>query len=522
MFKKINLLPLILFGLFVAVLLRIPNDPDMWWHLRVGKDILHGHASFLDQYSWSMTGYPWVDHEWLTNIIMYVVQHYSGYFGLGLVFAALGLMVFGFTAKTGNLMARHLGLLETFSRQQLRLLTLIWTLIAAVICTPIIGTRPQVITLLGFAVCNYLLWQFFLGSRKQLWILPPLMLVWANLHGGFVIELGMFMLALLYLAVNLIRPGQDPFHPQDKAETLRQIKHLALVALISVAATLLNPNTYQIYTEAFRTSFDQFARGHINEWLSVNFQTMSGLLMGGFVLISLWLLVWLKKPLSLFHVFFLPLFLYLGFSSIRHTPLLVLFLLPWLMTAVYAMTPQVHLFLRTADKFFKPNWHLLASTLFNLLIVLGCLALAGNQIWQFTDQTLHEQSLARQADYPVDAVNYLQAHPPAQNLFNEYGWGGYLTWYLPQTKVYIDGRMASWQTAARHILAEYYDINWLSAKWTGILAQNHISTLLVKKNSILDSGLRQNTQYRIVYQDSVAVIFEQQAVPAITARPLGE
>ena len=65
-----------------ALVLRIPADPDMWWHLKVGQDILAGIFPYHDIYTWSMPGYAWVDHEWLTEVLMYIIQHATGLIGL--------------------------------------------------------------------------------------------------------------------------------------------------------------------------------------------------------------------------------------------------------------------------------------------------------------------------------------------------------------------------------------------------------------------------------------------------------
>ena len=76
-------------GLF-AMAARNVTDPDVWWHLRTGQLILQNHAVFhSDPYSFTKFGQPWVNHEWLSDVIIFVVYRTAGWAGLIVVFAAI-------------------------------------------------------------------------------------------------------------------------------------------------------------------------------------------------------------------------------------------------------------------------------------------------------------------------------------------------------------------------------------------------------------------------------------------------
>jgi hypothetical protein len=384
-------------------------------------------------------------------------------------------------------------------------------LVAMIVNRDIIGTRPQMITLLGFAAVNYWIWQYLTGERHSLWVLVPCFWAWANLHGGF--SIGLVVLALTCAAFILARllPGlqtQFPFRLIAQNELVSRFKHTGLVLLCAVGVSLLNPYTYQLYMEAVRTGLDQYARGVIIEWRSVNFQETKGLLIGVFLLLFIGWLLWTNKPRNAWHLLLLPVFLYMGMTSMRHVAPLMIFMLPW----VYATLGDEPLVQRLAgveaERWFGlrrgPAYYYLYNALI-LLIPLGVL------VWrcgEFIQLSSDMKALAERAHTPYAAVNYLKDNLRSDDLlFNEYGWGGYLIWHLPEHKVYIDGRMSSWQTPEQHILESYVHVADLAPDWMDRLGASHATVLLIDKESRLAAALSQVNTFHKVYQDDVAVIY---------------
>ena len=105
--SKFSFIDLVLLFFPVAMLLQVPIDPDLMWHLRVGQDLFRGIFPYQDIYTWSMPGYPWVDHEWLTNAIMFKVYSISGMLGLGIAFTAICLAAYLIAVRTDALSTRH-------------------------------------------------------------------------------------------------------------------------------------------------------------------------------------------------------------------------------------------------------------------------------------------------------------------------------------------------------------------------------------------------------------------------------
>jgi hypothetical protein len=153
---------------------KTTTDSDLWGHLRFGLDVLHSHQlPSSDPYSFTQDR-PWVNHEWLSELQMGVAYSIAGQPGLSLL---KGVLVFG------TLVVIWMGLRGTAFVP--RMITVV---IAAASLVPLFRTlRPQLWTCLAVAIlCRVLTARRW----RMIWWLPPLFGVWANLHGGWVVGLG--------------------------------------------------------------------------------------------------------------------------------------------------------------------------------------------------------------------------------------------------------------------------------------------------------------------------------------------
>src|SRR5690348_13755563 len=81
-------------GLF-AMAARPVTDPDVWWHLKTGELIVQTHHIFhADPYSFTRASHPWVNHEWLSEVLLFGVYRLAGYAGLTILFAAITTFAF--------------------------------------------------------------------------------------------------------------------------------------------------------------------------------------------------------------------------------------------------------------------------------------------------------------------------------------------------------------------------------------------------------------------------------------------
>jgi hypothetical protein len=194
--------------LFMAIALAaclIPAQNDTWWLLRAGEDTwTTGRAVLRETYSHTVHGSPWPNHEWLSQALFFGVYRAGGMPLLTLMAAAAVIASWAIVWRLAPGPARGRFVLVAFV---LLPSSGAWTI------------RPQVLTLLCLAVALHLV------AHRRLLFLPGLMLVWANLHGGFV--LGVVVLAASVLSALLI----------DR----RRLPAAAAVAAISILVTLANP-----------------------------------------------------------------------------------------------------------------------------------------------------------------------------------------------------------------------------------------------------------------------------------------
>jgi len=136
-------------------------DPDLWWHLKTGERILGHGVPKVDPFSYSMSGNLWVAHEWLSEVILFLIFKAGGLPALMISFAVFGVIIFGFVYRTCSgrpYMAAVLTFLAFAASRYL------W------------GARPQVFNIAMLAVFLWLIQSIRLKllDRKWLYALIPL------------------------------------------------------------------------------------------------------------------------------------------------------------------------------------------------------------------------------------------------------------------------------------------------------------------------------------------------------------
>ena len=170
-----------IYGLFLLAGNRLLIDPDTMWQITVGQWILdHGAVPETDIYSFTMRGQPWISTQWLAQVIYAKAYALAGWSG-PVVLAA------GAIAATFALLTRFL------SRRLGESTTLVFVAAALALTVPHLLARPHVLALpILVAWVGGLIAAADRREAPSFWLLP-LMVLWANLHGGFVF--GLMMIA---------------------------------------------------------------------------------------------------------------------------------------------------------------------------------------------------------------------------------------------------------------------------------------------------------------------------------------
>jgi hypothetical protein len=222
----------------LLVIAKTKTDPDLWGHLRFGGDILRIGITETDPYSFT-SDIPWINHEWLAEVLMHLAWTAGGTAGL----IALKLVLLATTMLVVWSVIRQAAL-EPIVADVLLLLVLFgtWPRTSVV--------RPQLFSLLLFAVLLWILRSAAAGRSRRMFWLPLVFAAWVNLHGGWVVGFGMFALWLAITAVE----GRDQ----------RPWSVSLWLGLLTTAALSANPYGWRMLT--FVGDTVRFDRVEITDW----------------------------------------------------------------------------------------------------------------------------------------------------------------------------------------------------------------------------------------------------------------
>lgn len=477
---------LILISLGVVLFIRgiIILDPDFGWHLREGELILQSGIQRTDSFSYTMPSYQYIDHEWLTNVLISVFYKFGGTYFLTLVFAIIATLSLFISIPTKY---------NNYS--------LIPLILSGILMFGFFAIRPQVITwfflaLLLKLILNENLW------KKWKYFVPLIFIPWVNLHGGFAV--GIIIIFLFFFSQILVK----------RKFSLKNF----LILFFSVLLTFLNPYGTLIWKEIWMQISDSSLRWSIGEWLPGLFYFDIAMIVL-FCLSSFFVFMYrskLKTEKILIYIFLL----FMAILSIRHIPL-------WAIAAI-PITAEVFYIFALEVKKNKNNLVRLDKVKKILVVIIFVIFLYEASINSFFVKNL---------SYPVKAADYLKTQHIKGNILSIYNWGGYLIWKLPDKKVFVDGRMPSWRREnapekesknafleSKKIFAgeihliktiKRYDIDYfllpkleIRNKYS-ILIDNILNDFFKIKNSeskAFYEDLKNNSI--IVYEDSIATIYE--------------
>ncbi len=476
-----------------VIAVRAPLDSDTLWHLRAGEwQVQHRALLQVDLFSHSRAGQPWINHSWLSQIILYACYVALGDVGLALyvgILAAAGMALVYLQMEGDPIVKAFVLVLATG--------------VAAVFWSP----RPQMMSFFLSAAVLYLLWLHSRRGVDRLWIIPPLMALWANLHGGFAIGFILMVLAALGEGAHWLlgralpdasrNPDADPAtHP-----TLKPALRIAVVGLVAAAAISFNPYGPSMLLYPFRTVGIGALRDYIQEWASPNFHQR-----------YTWPFIWLllgtlaaagvsPKRLSWRDSVMVGGTAYSALLAGRNFPTFAIVAAPvlsghteaWLRARGYRLRWSR---LPPSAGFVLLNWLL-------LIVILG--AGIGKIVYALQPARI---DAARRDTMPVEAVAYLQERHLPGPIFNSYNWGGYLIWTARDYPVYVDGRTDLY---GDDLLGIYLSTALAQEGWEANLDAAGINSVLIERTSPLAGVLALSEGWERVYQDNLAVIFVREA-----------
>ncbi len=484
---------------------RLLGDAGIGWHIRNGEQMLRTHAiTRTDPFSATMGGQTWYAWEWLYDLVIAGVHHGLGLNGV--VFLSAVIISLTFVLVMRLCLQRGADLASTALLVALSLGASMIHLLA----------RPHILSWLFAVIWFQLLDSSESDDGRRLWYLPALMLLWANLHGGFVLG---FVLLGLYLGSGALRY----FRCRDgetRQQIGRKLRKLGIVALFSLMASLINPFGYALHLHVYRYLSSRWLMNHIDEFLSPDFHGVAQQCFVAILLIAVAALALARRKPSLSRVLVLLFATYSGLYASRSLPisslLLTMIVAPLLTQALaeassnQSFSIQWRAFLSRWQTFnsrvgrvelgFRAHLWPLAAVLLGLILCAQS-GKPGSRPWM----NAHFDA----GNFPVEAAEVIVQRGIREPIFAPDSWGGYLIYRLyPQNKVFVDDRHDLY---GEKFLKDYLKAIRLTPDWDVFLNEEKVNWALLPAESSLANMLEETTQWKIVYQDKTAVLLERKA-----------
>ncbi|MBW3623810.1 MAG: hypothetical protein KY468_10435, partial [Armatimonadetes bacterium] len=374
------------------------------------------------------------------------------------------------------------------------LIAMMGAILAVYVIRPWLALRPQLFTYALFPVFLALL----AGARRErnpAWFTPmvPLTAVWANLHAGALLAPALLFIEVAGSVLDNVRA--EILRPTGKhGETADWIwtGWLGGMTALVLFATLLTPHGLAFWSYPGKVIGHPIVTDFITEWQSPNFHA-SGLYPFAVLCYALIAALILSGPRPPYRDYLLlGLLLALAMVYKRNIPLFALAACPVLVGRGWEVLERWRWPLRIPFP-----WIGAGACLFSLIPISGAA-----RHWPSSHSLFASQ--AGLHDLPVEAVEFLKRYPLPGPLFNEYRWGGYLIWHLPQAPVFIDGRAEVYYR--KSVFDDFVAIHRMHPGWKEVLEKHRIRVVLAEHRMPYVRALMQDPAWTAVYQDPQAVV----------------
>lgn len=456
-------------------------DGDLGRHITIGNYILdNGRIPTRDVFSHTMRGQPLTPHEWLADVFFALAHRLAGLDGV--VWLCALLVALTFTLVMAQAWQRGAGILVALGMA-------LWATAAASLH---FLARPHLWTMLFLALWTCGLESMRRGKAFRWYLLPLLMLVWANTHGAFIAGFVVWgAYAVGKFAGGFAKGGEE--HRNDWGVLLA-------VGGLSLAATFLNPAGWHLWKTTFGFLRNRYLVSHTAEYLPPNFHDPSTWPFLGLVTLSVLLLAWTRRRLPLSHALLLSGWTAMGLYSTRNIPLYAIVAVPilaeTLRTEEEAPASGLQTRLGAMENALKGAvWPVVFALLMGAALLSGARLDFGGRGNAFLPEV-----------FPVQAANWLETHPQGGNVFNHFPWGGYLLYrFEGQLPVFIDGQTDFYGEA---LTRQYEQVITQADGWEAVLAKYHVTWALVPEGSPLVKALEERG-WQVLYADETAVIVHE-------------
>jgi len=473
-------------------------DLDLWGHLVYGQHMLHsGAIPKTDIYSWTAQGQPWINHEWIAEIILAIFYTAWGGPGILLLKMVVGLAAFAVCLRLG---AQRLSWPARF---------VAWAFAALAVVEISYGfaARPQIFTALFLSLELQWLQQIHSGQRLWLLALPGLFLAWINTHGGVLAGFGLLGLAAGATTLQSLwnptwgRSGRTVAAETAVGQTWRTVLVLWVAVIVSGLAMLCNPWGAGLIRWLIGSVL--WPRPQIAEW---NPPPLNGEHAAFFIVLALAVFSWAftRRKRAWWELAVCAAFAYLGLRAVRNTPLFCLVALalvpPHLASAVARFRQH---FEHLEDLGRRADFQKFATGLLALISV-------GIGVATFTLHKEHPLTMeVPRSEYPTGAVDFLREHQLHGRMLTFFDWGEMVIFDLPGCPPSMYGRLDTCYSRAlidahwKFYNGEPFDGN--------VLDVDQADLALLPADLARTAALAQRPGWTVIYHDDLAAILVRDA-----------
>ena len=478
-----QLLFLVVFvGIYNSGADSILKDGDTGYHIRAGEIIMREMAvPRHDPFSFISPPLPWTAHEWFSEVVMALAHKAFGLAGVVFLFALLLSATYWVLFRAIRIFRRNI---------LIDLLVLILVVTSSQIHWL---ARPHAFSLFLTVVVYHVLIRHQEDRGNYLYVIPPMMLLWVNLHGGFIVG---FLFLAIFLAGYFVRYFAS--EKEERSFSEKKGKQLLMVCVVSVVSACVNPYGGHAFLFPFRLVSETYLMDHVVEFLSPNFH---GFAPYRYLLLFLIGILGISKTrLSFTELVLVLLFTSMSLYSARYIPLCAIVYAPILSKygdiLVGQSNGKVVRWLRARSGAYEKidAGAKGYATLIVVMAVFMTLSATGKVYARFPEKTA-----------PMAAIGFLRDNPIRGNMFNDDEIGDYVIyWLYPRYKVFMDGRSDMYGAP---ILKEYFKVAHIEPGWKDVLAKYDINYIFFYTDSVLVRHLLTDAGWRCTYSDNVASIF---------------
>lgn len=457
------------------------GDGDTGYHIRAGEIILKDLAvPRHDPFSFITPPLPWTAHEWLSEVVMANVHNALGLSGVVFLFALL--------------LSTTYWLLFRWIRSGERNLPVDLLILVLVLLSSRIHwlARPHAFSLLLTVLLYQILSLHKEDRGNYLYVIPPMMLLWVNLHGGFI---GGFLFMGVFLAGYVFRFLASK--GEERSVFARKGKQLSLVCAASVLAACVNPFGVHAFLFPLRLVSETYLMDHVSEFLSPNFH---GFAPYRYLLLFLIGMLGISKTrLNFTELALVLLFTSMSLYSARYIPLCAIVYAPILSKHGNILIQQYEgrgsrLLRQRSDIYGKIDGSAKGYAIPLVVLVVFTFLAVGKIPVRFPEKNA-----------PTAAIDFLRTNTVQGNMFNNDEIGDYVIyWLYPRYKVFMDGRSDMY---GEPIIKEYYKVIHIEPGWKDVLVKYDINYIFFYTDSVLVRHLLTDSGWRGIYSDNVASIF---------------